>query len=278
MFEMKDIMKGLRAMHGYGKTLHIIDKSQKTAIDTHYAVLNTCASTIYRFIYRRDVTVPFSDICKATVSEEREEAELQRLYKEALAEGGNITVFAGGDLPNTGSDIVMAFESKFAGTTYKPIGFKHAYAPYKDKDGHYWATNIFYFKNLISNTIHGKQRPIEAKDCINPKLKGGKIIYTYPHDDDAVLYQLMQLIKQNGLKWFKAFLAQKPLLKNLMSDTWSSRTDVPSPAGLKPIWKIKNPDPPGFYARSGPSGERHCTMEMYIGPVAGKSPLYLIYG
>ncbi|ORX97672.1 hypothetical protein K493DRAFT_300341 [Basidiobolus meristosporus CBS 931.73] len=46
----------------------------------------------------------------------REEAELQRLYKEALAEGGKITVFAGGDLPNAGSDIVKAFESKFPGT------------------------------------------------------------------------------------------------------------------------------------------------------------------
>ncbi|ORX94829.1 kinase-like protein [Basidiobolus meristosporus CBS 931.73] len=46
----------------------------------------------------------------------REEAELQRLYKEALAEGGKIAVFSGGDLPNAGSDIVRALESKCPGT------------------------------------------------------------------------------------------------------------------------------------------------------------------
>ncbi|ORX88910.1 family 1 extracellular solute-binding protein [Basidiobolus meristosporus CBS 931.73] len=336
----------------------------------------------------------------------REEAELQRLYKDTLAEGGMITVYAGGDLPNAGADVVKAFESKFPGTTlnittdlskyhnvlidsqlakggdalepdvthlqtlhdfprwkaqgallkYKPIGFKHTYAPYKDKEGYYWATNVFYFTNLISNTITGKKQPIEARDYLNPKLKGGKIIYTYPHDDDAVLYQFMQLIKQNGLKWFKAFLAQQPLVvrgtgtpafyinngtslasfttsgsltpikgaksttivpkktffqswaqtgaifkkakhpagaklyvswltsydvqKNLMSDTWSPRTDVPPPAGLKPIWKIKNTDPLGFrdYMLNRAQVEKDMKfMRKYIGPVVGKSPLDLEY-
>ncbi|ORX98517.1 hypothetical protein K493DRAFT_349227 [Basidiobolus meristosporus CBS 931.73] len=283
----------------------------------------------------------------------REEAGLQRLYKEALAEGGKIAVFSGGDLPNAGSDIVGALESKGGDALepdvihlqtlhdfprwksqgalpkYKSAGFKHTYAPYKDinQQHHSWT-----------------------------KLKWGKIIYTYPHDDDAVLYQFMQLIKQNGLKWFKAFLAQKPLLvrgagapafyinngtslasfttsgaftpikgaksttivpkktffqswaqagaifkkakhpagaklyvswstsydvqKNLMSDTWSPTTDIPPPAGLKPIWKSKNTDLLGFrdYMLDRGQVEKDIAfMEKYVGPVTGKSPLDLIY-
>ncbi|ORX88568.1 hypothetical protein K493DRAFT_359390 [Basidiobolus meristosporus CBS 931.73] len=128
----------------------------------------------------------------------REEAELQRLCKEALAEGGIITVFAGGDLPNADADVVKAFYSKFPGITlnittdlsrhhnvsidsqlaksgdalepdvirlqplhdiphwksnrYKSIGFKHTYAPYKDEEGYYWATNVFYFTDPIGNS------------------------------------------------------------------------------------------------------------------------------
>ncbi|KAK9765026.1 hypothetical protein K7432_006985, partial [Basidiobolus ranarum] len=94
---------------------------------------------------------------------------------------------------------------------YKPIGFKHTYNPYKDPEGYYWATNVYYFTNLVSTTVPKAQRPIEAADYLKPEFKDGKIIYAYPHDDDAVLYQFMRLIQQNGQDWFKAYLAQKPL-------------------------------------------------------------------
>ncbi|KAK9761861.1 hypothetical protein K7432_012913 [Basidiobolus ranarum] len=43
----------------------------------------------------------------------REEAQLQKLYKAALKEGGLVTVFAGGDLPNGAADLAKAFETKF---------------------------------------------------------------------------------------------------------------------------------------------------------------------
>ncbi|KAK9761863.1 hypothetical protein K7432_012915 [Basidiobolus ranarum] len=336
----------------------------------------------------------------------QEEAELQRLYKDALKEGGLVTVFAGGDLPNATAYLVKAFESKFPGTKlnitvdlskyhdalidkqlamggdalvpdvthlqtlqdfprwksqgallqYKPIGFEHTYNPYKDPEGYYWATNIYYFSNLISTTVPKAQRPIEAADYLKPEFKDGKIMYTYPNDDDAVLYQFMRLIQQNGQDWFKAYLAQKPLIvrgtttplycinngtslvsfttarslkstpgekdttiipkttffqswpqtgaifkkakhpataklyvswltsydvqKNLMSYTWSQRTDVPPPAGLKPIWEIQNTDPLGFrdYMMNRTKVEEDkAFIEKFVGPVVGASPLALHY-
>ncbi|KAK9761862.1 hypothetical protein K7432_012914 [Basidiobolus ranarum] len=335
-----------------------------------------------------------------------EEAELQRLYKDALKEGGLVTVFAGGDLPNGAADLAKAFETKFPGTKlnitvdlskyhdelidkqlamggdalepdvthlqtvqdfprwksegalmqYKPIGFKYTYNPYKDPEGYYWATNIYYFTNLVSTSLPEAQRPIEAVDYLKPEFKDGKIIYAYPHDDDAVLYQFMRLIKQNGQDWFKAYLAQKPLAvrgtttpvyyinngtstvsfttagslkpipgekattivpkttffqswaqtgaifkkakhpataklyvswltsydvqKNLMTDTWSQRVDVPPPAGMKHIWQVKNTDPLGFrdYMMDRAQVEKDkAFMEKFIGPVVGASPLDLEY-
>ncbi|KAK9759483.1 hypothetical protein K7432_017500 [Basidiobolus ranarum] len=38
------------------------------------------------------------------------------LYKSALKEGGLVSVFAGGDLPNGGAGLAKAFESKFPDT------------------------------------------------------------------------------------------------------------------------------------------------------------------
>ncbi|KAK9763473.1 hypothetical protein K7432_009810 [Basidiobolus ranarum] len=336
----------------------------------------------------------------------REEAALQKLYMDALEEGGHVNVFAGGDIPNAFEDLVTAFEKRFPGTKlnvkvdlskihnvlidsqlamggdalepdvthllslqdfprwkskgvlmkYKPIGFEHFYNPYKDMEGYYWPTNVFHFTNLVSNTIPKNQRPIEAEDYLKPEFSGGKIIFTYPNDDDAVLYQFMRLIEQNGQDWFEAYLAQEPVVvrgttstiyyinngtslaaftapgslnpkpgdksvaiipkktyfqswaqlgaifkkakhpaaaklyiswltsynvqKNLMSDTWSPRTDVPPPAGMKHIWDMKNTDPLGFrdyMSNRTKVDEDKAFITKCIGPVLGASPLDLSY-
>ncbi|KAK9768197.1 hypothetical protein K7432_001333 [Basidiobolus ranarum] len=335
-----------------------------------------------------------------------EETELERLYKDALEEGGLVNVYAGGDLPNGASTIVKAFESRFPGTKlnitvdlskyhnrlidkqlaqgghaleadlahlqtvqdfprwksqgvlmqYKPIGFEYIYDPYKDKEAYYWATHIYYFTNLVSTRIPLTQRPIEAADYLRPELNGGKIIFTYPNDDDAVLYQFMKVIEQNGEGWLKAFLDQRPIAvrgtgtpsfyinngtchvtftskgsltptatdksvtilpkktffqswaqlggifkdakhpataklyiswltsynvqKTLMSHTWSQRTDIPPPPGIKPIWMIENTSPLGFqnYMENRTKvAEDMAFIEKHVGPVVGVSPLKLSY-
>ncbi|KAK9768198.1 hypothetical protein K7432_001334 [Basidiobolus ranarum] len=192
---------------------------------------------------------------------EAEEKEIERLYQDALEEGGHVNVLAGGDLPFASVGIVKAFEKRFPGTTlnitmdiskyhdvlidrqlaqgggaletdvahlqtiqnfprwksegrlmqYKPVGFSHLYDPYKDEEGYYWPTHINFFTNLVSTSIPPDQRPTEAQDYLKPQFFGGKIMYTYPNDDDAILYQFMKVIEENGEDWMRAFIRQKPI-------------------------------------------------------------------
>ncbi|ORX91286.1 ABC-type Fe3+ transport system, periplasmic component [Basidiobolus meristosporus CBS 931.73] len=239
---------------------------------------------------------------------------------------------------------------------YKPVGFDHIHDPFKDPEGYYWATSIYFFTNMISKSVPEDQRPIEAADYLASGLQNGKIMYTYPNDDDAVLYQFMRLIQQNGLEWFKGFLAQKPWVvrgtntpgfyvrnatvlssfttmgnlrpsanwtaitvvpkttffqswsqfgaifthakhpaaaklyvswltsynvqKNLMTASWSQRTDVPLPPGMRPIWETPNTDPIGFrdYMMNRTKvAEDKAFIEKWVGPVQGVSPLDLTY-
>ncbi|MBB6429915.1 ABC-type Fe3+ transport system substrate-binding protein [Algisphaera agarilytica] len=46
-------------------------------------------------------------------------------------------------------------------------------------------------------------------DYLNPALKG-KIILTYPHDDDAVLYQFWMLKEQYGWEYLEKLVANEP--------------------------------------------------------------------
>ncbi|KAK9760922.1 hypothetical protein K7432_014578 [Basidiobolus ranarum] len=60
------------------------------------------------------------------------------------------------------------WKSEGALLKYKPVGFNHIYGPYKDREGYYWTTNIYFFSNLVSTTVPKSQRPIEAADYLRP--------------------------------------------------------------------------------------------------------------
>ncbi|KAK9761760.1 hypothetical protein K7432_013104 [Basidiobolus ranarum] len=175
----------------------------------------------------------------------KEEFELHKLYKAALKEGGQVNVFAGGDMPNAAASMVEAFEKKFPGTKLNiTVNLSKYYDELIDKQlalggdasepdmTHLQTVQNFPHINPLALTIFTALAKIRKattgppiftssqilsaprfqslKGLLKPELKDGKIIYTYPHDDDSVLYQFMRLIKQNGLDWFKHFLAQKP--------------------------------------------------------------------
>ncbi|WP_019074553.1 ABC transporter substrate-binding protein [Streptomyces hokutonensis] len=185
-----------------------------------------------------------------------EQAQLQKLYKQALADGGTLTVYAGGDTPYQADYLRDAFLKKFpkikfnmvtdlskyhdaridnqiatgrvvadvaqlqtlddfpywkkegALAKYKPVGWDKVYSQIKDKDGYYTGVMFFGFANVTATTL-GSDAPVEAKDFLKPEFKN-KLVFTYPNDDDAVLFYFKQLTDKYGLGYLKKLLAQHP--------------------------------------------------------------------
>lgn len=93
---------------------------------------------------------------------------------------------------------------------YKPIGWDDVYANAKDADG-YW-TGAFY--GAFSYVVNTNQLPADPStfrgtDLLQPAYKG-KLIFTYPNDDDAVLFSFKQIIDQYGWKWLRDVMTQDP--------------------------------------------------------------------
>lgn len=102
---------------------------------------------------------------------------------------------------------------------YKAKNWDKIYPDYKDPHG-YW-TGLFgvSFSNLINIDVINKDKaPRDAMDYLDPALKG-KIILTYPHDDDAVLYQFWNLKQKYGWEYLEKLVATNP--------TWVRGTSMP---------------------------------------------------
>ncbi|MDX2682161.1 ABC transporter substrate-binding protein [Streptomyces soliscabiei] len=185
-----------------------------------------------------------------------EEAQLQKLYAKAVAEGGRLVVYAGGDKPGQADYLKEAFVKKFpkmkvdivvdfsknhdarvdnqidehkvvadvvhfqtiddfprwkkegALQKYKPVGWDKVYNQVKDKDGYYTGVFFFGFANVTATTL-GDRAPVEAQDFLKPEFRN-KLVFTYPNDDDAVLYYFKQLTDKYGSDYLKKLLAQNP--------------------------------------------------------------------
>ncbi|MFF4407433.1 ABC transporter substrate-binding protein [Streptomyces sp. NPDC001404] len=185
-----------------------------------------------------------------------EDAQLQKLYKDAVAEGGRLVVYAGGDKPGQADYLKNAFVKQFpkmkvdtvvdfsknqdarldnqiaehkvvadvvhlqtlddfprwkkegALEQYKPVGWNKVYDQIKDKDGYYTGLFFIGFANVTATTL-GDNAPVEAKDFLKPEYKN-KLVFTYPNDDDAVLYYFKQLTDTYGFDYLKKLKAQNP--------------------------------------------------------------------
>ncbi|MFI9723518.1 ABC transporter substrate-binding protein [Streptomyces sp. NPDC052396] len=185
-----------------------------------------------------------------------EDAQLQKLYKEAVAEGGRLVVYAGGDKPGQADYLKNAFVKQFpkmkvdtvvdfsknhdarldnqiaehkvvadvvhlqtlddfprwkkegALEKYKPVGWNKVYDKIKDKDGYYTGLYFIGFADVTATTL-GSNAPVEAKDFLKPEYKN-KLVFTYPNDDDAVLYYFKQLTDKYGFDYLKKLRAQNP--------------------------------------------------------------------
>ena len=94
---------------------------------------------------------------------------------------------------------------------YKPKDWDKVYPGYKDPHGHWTGLYGVSFSNLINvDLIEEGKAPRDALDYLNPDFKG-KVILTYPHDDDAVLYQFWHLKQKYGWDYLEKLVASNPV-------------------------------------------------------------------
>ncbi|WP_448549423.1 ABC transporter substrate-binding protein [Thalassotalea fusca] len=94
---------------------------------------------------------------------------------------------------------------------YKPRDWDKVYPVFRDPDGTWTGVYGITFTNLYNaSMVSGKDVPRDALDYLDPKFKG-KIVLTYPHDDDAVLYQFERLIAQYGWDYIHKLIEQDPV-------------------------------------------------------------------
>ncbi|WP_431774077.1 ABC transporter substrate-binding protein [Streptomyces cucumeris] len=185
-----------------------------------------------------------------------EEEQLRKLYAAAVAEGGTLTVYAGGDKPGQADYLRDAFVKKFpkmkvnmvvdfsknhdariddqisrkkvvvdvthlqtlddfprwkregALERYRPVGWDQVYDQVKDPDGYFTGALFYAFGNVTATRL-GDEAPVEAEDFLRPEFKN-KLVFTYPNDDDAVLYYFKQLTDRYGFAYLKKLMAQNP--------------------------------------------------------------------
>ncbi|WP_282606295.1 ABC transporter substrate-binding protein [Pelagibius sp. Alg239-R121] len=94
---------------------------------------------------------------------------------------------------------------------YKPKDWDKVYPAYRDPNGHWTGLFGVSFSNLINTDLIGEDKaPRDAMDYLDPALKG-KVILTYPHDDDAVLYQFWHLKQKYGWDYLEKLVANEPV-------------------------------------------------------------------
>lgn len=188
-----------------------------------------------------------------------ETRSLDEIHRAALAEGGKLVVYAGGDIPNAYAGVERAFMARFPGMSikivtdlskyhdaridlqlargrleadvavlqtlqdfdrwkdegqllaYKPLDWDAIAPGYKDPDGAFAGIGIIAFSNSYNPAMIGEnEAPRDAVDYLAPRLKG-RIVLTYPHDDDAVLYQFDRIVQAHGWDYMERLMRQDVL-------------------------------------------------------------------
>lgn len=93
---------------------------------------------------------------------------------------------------------------------YKPVGFAQQKPGYADPDGA-WITayNFAFVPTYAPVGLPVNAWPKRYADFLSPALKG-KLVLTWPQDDDAVLFAYDKLEQRYGEGFLKALAAQKP--------------------------------------------------------------------
>ncbi|KAJ8121926.1 hypothetical protein ONZ43_g1747 [Nemania bipapillata] len=187
---------------------------------------------------------------------EVETRTIDEIYQAALAEGGVVTVWHGGDEKTQQNRLKQAFEARFPKMTlnvtvdvskyhdgnidrqlatggvyvdsvilqtlhdyprwdnegallhYVPLNFYNVHPSFRDLRGAWHGVEVLAW-SFLWNTNKISEGPREFDDFLKPEYKG-KLVLTYPNDDDAVLYAFDLIMQQYGYGWFEKLLAQNP--------------------------------------------------------------------
>lgn len=90
--------------------------------------------------------------------------------------------------------------------SYKPIGFNQQKEGYADAEGNYITAFILSF---LPETSNGTKKITSYVDFLKPEFKD-KLVLTYPHDDDAVLYVYDKIIQKHGEEFLQQLADQNP--------------------------------------------------------------------
>lgn len=102
---------------------------------------------------------------------------------------------------------------------YKPKNWDKVYPDHKDPHGQWTSLYGVTFSNCFNADLLDEGRaPRDALDYLDPSL-AGQVILTYPHSDDAVLYQFWHLQQQYGWEYLQRLVETKP--------TWVRGTAMP---------------------------------------------------
>lgn len=93
---------------------------------------------------------------------------------------------------------------------YRPKNWDKVFPDHRDPHGRWTGLYGVTFSNYVNTDVVGDAKvPRDALDYLDPALKG-KVILTYPHDDDAVLYQFWNLKEKYGWNYLEKLVATKP--------------------------------------------------------------------
>ncbi|MEM6662254.1 MAG: extracellular solute-binding protein [Pseudomonadota bacterium] len=101
---------------------------------------------------------------------------------------------------------------------YRPKNWNKVFPDHKDPHGRWTGLYGVTFTNYVNGDLIEGEPPRDAMDYLDPALKG-KVILTYPHDDDAVLYQFWNLKEAYGWDYLQKLVATEP--------TWVRGTAMP---------------------------------------------------
>ena len=93
---------------------------------------------------------------------------------------------------------------------YRPEGFDHIPASFKDPDGAYVGIQVFALSyGFNTKAVDEGERPRSAQDFLHPRF-AGKIISTYPHDDDVTLYLYDGIVRKYGWGFMEGLMKNRP--------------------------------------------------------------------
>jgi ABC-type Fe3+ transport system substrate-binding protein len=93
---------------------------------------------------------------------------------------------------------------------YRGPGFERVVDAFKDPDGASVGVRVFALAYAYNpDLVAAGDAPRSALDFVHPRFSG-KVVSTYPHDDEVTLYLYYGIVQKYGWDWLDRLLANKP--------------------------------------------------------------------